>query len=430
MSKLWANLRYCVRFTLLALAVVILVQRSDMKPGGLPERVGAFTREFEFHHESWMMNALQVKAGQVGLGAADYLSDEQQHTIVLDTINLVATVQQRTWELEQIFTDPNIVNPEEQSTALRAELNHLYEQHARIAPLAESILQNQVNATVSALGLSFGGQLIPPVLFHSTPLPFNLVVSPRNVIQKEVGISLATDMTIDQQSALEEQIDQALDVSSLVVPIGGLGTYPTMVAQSSHLPWLIGAIAHEWTHNYLSLRPLGASYSVSPELRIINETTASLAEKEIADVLMARFYPELVPDQVLDTEDDTVVSDLDDEPPPFDFRAEMHETRLKVDRMLAEGQIEKAESYMEERRQFFWDNGYAIRKLNQAYFAFYGQYADEEGGARGAAGSDEDYIGSVIRTMRTQSQTLAHFLNRLSWMWSFDQVENSVISNP
>ena len=430
MSKLWANLRRCMRASLLTLAVVALVQRSDMEPGGLNERVRAFTREVEFHHESWMVNALQVKAGQVGLGAVEYLSDEQQHEIVLNTIYLVAIIEQREWDLEQIYTDPDIVSPEERSAATRAELDQLYEQHANIARLAESILQNQVNATVSALGLSYGGQLIPPVLFHSTPLPFNLVVSPRNIIQKEVGISLDTDLTVDQQSALEEQVDRALDVSSLVVPIGGLGTYPTMVAQSSYLPWLIEAIAHEWTHNYLSLRPLGASYSVSPELRIINETTASLAEKEIANAMIAQFYPEHLPDQVLPNEDDAAASDLNVEPPVFDFRAEMHETRLKVDQMLAEGQIEKAEAYMEDRRQFFWDNGYAIRKLNQAYFAFYGQYADEAGGSRGAAGTEEDHIGSVIRTMRDQSPSLADFLNRISWMWSLEQVEKNVIIYP
>ncbi len=50
------------------------------------------------------------------------------------------------------------------------------------------------------------------------------------------------------------------------------------------------------------------------------------------------------------------------------------------DELLAAGKIEEAEAYMEARRQVFWDNGYAIRKLNQAYFAFYGAYADVPGG--------------------------------------------------
>ena len=34
---------------------------------------------------------------------------------------------------------------------------------------------------------------------------------------------------------------------------------------------------------------------------------------------------------------------------------------------------------MEEKRQFLAANGYYIRKLNQAYFAFHGSYADTAG---------------------------------------------------
>jgi hypothetical protein len=47
-----------------------------------------------------------------------------------------------------------------------------------------------------------------------------------------------------------------------------------------------------------------------------------------------------------------------------------------VDRLLAEGKVEEAEQAMEAKRQFFAENGINIRKINQAYFAFYGSYAD------------------------------------------------------
>jgi hypothetical protein len=40
-------------------------------------------------------------------------------------------------------------------------------------------------------------------------------------------------------------------------------------------------------------------------------------------------------------------------PPSFDFRADMRETRLRVDELLAEGEIEAAEAYMERRRLTF-----------------------------------------------------------------------------
>jgi hypothetical protein len=79
---------------------------------------------------------------------------------------------------------------------------------------------------------------------------------------------------------------------------------------------------------------------------------------------------------------------------------------------------------MEQRRIFFWENGYHIRKLNQAYFAFHGAYADEPGGAAG-----EDPVGAAVRALRAQSPSLAAFLNRISWMTSFEQLQRAANEN-
>jgi hypothetical protein len=82
---------------------------------------------------------------------------------------------------------------------------------------------------------------------------------------------------------------------------------------------------------------------------------------------------------------------------------------------------------MEARRQIFWDHGYHIRKLNQAYFAFHGAYADMPGGAAGSA--ETDPVGPAVRALRAQSASLAEFINRISWMWRFDQLEAAVAQN-
>ena len=99
----------------------------------------------------------------------------------------------------------------------------------------------------------------------------------------------------------------------------------------------------------------------------------------------------------------------------------MHLTRVTVDALLATGKIDEAESYMEQRRQVFVQNGYTIRKLNQAYFAFYGAYADVPGGAAG-----EDPVGPAVRALRAQSKSLADFINRIAWMTSFDELKKAV----
>ena len=100
----------------------------------------------------------------------------------------------------------------------------------------------------------------------------------------------------------------------------------------------------------------------------------------------------------------------------------MRETRVTADQLLAEGKIEEAEQYMEQRRVVFWEHGYQIRKLNQAYFAFYGAYADHPGG--GAAGSNP--VGEAVQALRERSGSLAEFINRISWISSFEQLQKVV----
>ena len=157
----------------------------------------------------------------------------------------------------------------------------------------------------------------------------------------------------------------------------------------------------------------------------MNETTASIAGNEVGDYILREYYPEMLASSpssnLISFNQSEFFSNRLDDPPPFDFRAEMHETRVKADEMLAEGKIEEAEAYMEARRQVFWENGYLIRKLNQAYFAFHGAYADVPGGAAG-----EDPVGPAVRALREQSASLAEFINTIAWMSSFDELKQAV----
>jgi hypothetical protein len=223
--------------------------------------------------------------------------------------------------------------------------------------------------------------------------------------------------------ALEDQVASALDISALVVPVGGIGSYPTMVMRTTALVWLSDTIAHEWIHNWLTLRPLGMNYGGTPELRTMNETTASIAGSEIAVFILERYYPELAAEYGLAS------IDLETGPippggfprPAFDYWSEMHTTRVHVDELLAEGKVEEAEAYMEVRRQVFWDNGYHIRRLNQAFFAFHGAYADVPGGIAG-----EDPVGPAVRALRTQSASLTDFLKKIASMSSFEELQKAV----
>jgi hypothetical protein len=404
------------------LAILIVFQAiggAGAPPSAPGERVRAYTREIEFDFISWTLDAVSLKLRQAALGAEKYLDEGAQNQLTRDYIDLVGHIQSDEGQLTILHSNPDATSVQDQIKATKNELDGLYARRQQTAPLAESILQSQVSYVLTEEGLTSGGQPLPPLLFHGTPLPWALIVSPRTSISQLANLSLETDLPLDEQINLEDQVASALDVSTLVVPVGGVGTYPTMVAQTSSLNWLAEVISHEWTHNFLTWHPLGVLYFQSPELTTMNETAANIVGGETGRALIAHFYPDLVPPPPPPAADSHPEDEATSSAPPvFDFRAEMHETRVHVDALLAAGKVTEAEAYMESRRLVFWNNGYAIRKLNQAYFAFYGSYADTPIGPAG-----EDPVGAAVRELRARSSSLAEFVQRMAPLTSFADLQ-------
>lgn len=400
--------------------MAILLVASTVPATDSLERTRAFTRTIEFDYVSWTLDTLGLKFGQLALDTAGYLPEAERSDKVLSLLALFDQINQVKSKLNEIYSDPNITDPKTVSADVRRQLTDLQGQRNQLEPVAEAILQAQMNEIVTQMGLTLAGQAIPPVLFHMTPPPDALIISPRDVIRQDQSISISPDISADQMEALETRVDQALNVSSLVVGIGGIGVYPTMVEETTDINGLAEVVAHEWVHNYLTLHPLGISYENTPELRTMNETVAAIAGKELGRALVRRFYPDRLPPDPPPAPVGTN-QEQPSSPPVFNVNAELHLTRVNTDMLLTEGKISEAESYMEQRRQFLWDHGYHIRKLNQAYFAFYGAYADQAVGAAGA-----DPVGAAVRLLREKSSSLAEFINRIAWMWSYSQLQEAL----
>lgn len=400
---------------ILIIVCVILLTASSVKHGDEIFQIRLLTRDVEFNYFNWMVNALSIKINQSTLGLTKYIPQNQHSTFVLFFLEKVDRINNLEEQLLLLFSDPSIDNSRIKIKEVQAELSNLYREQVFLTPVIEAIFQDQLASIVKQQDLSLLDQTIPPILYHSSPVPTALIVSPREIIRQDANISLSTEMTLDQQILMESKIEEIFDMSALVVEIGGIGLYPTMVMYTSDINWLAEVVAHEWTHNFLSLRPLGLNYLTSPELRTMNETTATIAGKEFGARLIEQFYPNKIPPEPTTLQ--ISPSDTISEPPLFNFQTEMHKTRIQVDQLLNEGKILQAEKFMEQRRLDFIQNGYLIRKLNQAYFAFYGAYADEPVGAAG-----EDPVGEAVRTLRQKSVTLANFINRISLMWSYEQL--------
>ncbi len=415
-------------------AILLLLLAADAPP---PEdfdtRLSSLVSGQHFDFVSWTFNALGQKVSAAVAAEPNYLPTDSQKEIVIETFQLLERALQLEREIDEIFADPNVDDPTAASAVQAAELGSTRTELETLQPLAESVLQEQISIILNDEGFSPLGQIIPPVSFHITELPGMLIVSPRDRIERLASVSLKPGLTdADVAAVLEEQVASELDVSTMVVPLGGLATFPTMIYETSNLNYVIEVGVHEWVHNYLTLRPLGVQYAAGPELFTMNETTASIVDKEVGALVIERFYPERYvpppptptgvtsPPRPTPLPDATPASTPTPDPDVFDFRTEMRETRVRVDELLAAGQIEDAEDYMEERREIFVANGYHIRKLNQAYFSFHGSYADQPG----AAG--EDPVGPTVVELRARSNSLKEFLETIAWITSFDELEQTL----
>jgi hypothetical protein len=336
------------------------------------------------------------------------LSEEEKKAIVLDYISLI----QRIGELEQTIQQTYSTVEENPATAalpLRQELEELRQRQAGEQEQVEAILEEQITRILLSQDLDTLGIVWPPVKFQFEQLPVYLVISPRQEIRVKKGIYLEHGLGLDIREAIEEEIDEAFDVSSLTVGVGGLSAYPTMILEVASLDFIVKAAAHEWVHGYLFFRPLGWHYNDSSQMRTINETVASIVGDEVGDLAIHRFYPELAPPPVKKGEEQP-----QPKPAESEFDREMRHIRLTVDEMLAQGDVEGAEEYMEEQRRFLVSQGYYIRKLNQAYFAFYGAYATSP--------TSVDPIGEALQRLRRGSASLKGFVDTVAAMASHEDL--------
>lgn len=400
-------LRWLERTVLLLLALTLL-GGSSLRLDSPSQRVRRFTRNLEFDFVAWTARALGVKVAHSGLAVSGYLNPPERKSIVEDFLAVVERQQRLEAEILDLFGAPSGSESQAELDRRLDERAQVSARRAELQPTAEAILQEQAAGVLLALGFGQAGAAFPPVAFRFSSPPHALIVSPRHVIRQDANVQLDPALEPDRQVTLEMEVESALNVSALVVPVGGIGTFPTMIMDSSSLPWITEVIIHEWVHNYLAFRPLGWNYDTSQELRTMNETTASILGKELGRRVLEAYYPSEVPPPPPNPEQPPQGLAA---APSFDFRQEMRVTRERVDDLLAQDKVDEAETYMEARRLVFWEHGFRIRRLNQAYFAFHGTYADQPGGAAG-----EDPVGAAVRSLWQNSPSPAEFLNSMAWM--------------
>lgn len=359
--------------------------KPDDSTASFNHRLNSLVKPYTFNYADWEFKTLYSHLKQTN--RADDITSDSEPDIVI-----------------RFFAS----TPDSQDPALKARVENILASQISQVLAEEGIYNPFIN-----LHFTF-----PPVYFKLEEPPYILVVSPRDKIERLRDVTLKQDLSLTKMEELESGIEQ-LNVSALVVPIGGLGaTFPSFVSENSDLNYTLKTASEEWLHQYLTFKPLGFRYvlellRIKPDADItsLNETVAGLAAKELGDLVYAKFYVQYMPKP-----------EKPSDQAAFDYDAALRETRLTVDTYLASGQVAQAESYMEERRQLINDHGYLIRRLNQAYFAFYGSYTYRP--------ASVDPLGDQVRALRQQSPNLKAFLQTVSGLSSRQELTGNLKNKP
>jgi len=310
-------------------------------------------------------------------------------------------------EFFDLIAEINELERRPESAESNRRISELQKRRIDMQPDVEETIESEISSILAEEGFSSRiGVIFPPVDTVFTESPAVLITSPRERIDQISSTLLKPGISGETRGTLEDLIFLEDGVSALIVSTGGIATYPSVVTASGNLRDVLAITAHEWLHHWFFFQPLGQHFWDSADMRTLNETAASIGGEIIGDRAFTAMTGEIVT---------RVPYREPTDPGAFDYNLAMRETRLTTETLLTEGKIEEAEAYMEERRKFIADKGIFIRKINQAFFAFYGSYA--------ASAASVSPIGGQLDELRDQSRTLGEFLKIVG---EFDQVEDLV----
>jgi predicted nucleic acid-binding Zn-ribbon protein len=364
-------------------------------------------KPYLFSIARWELRAIPDELNQWIFGREEKIDDE------IGVVTEYFSATKRINTLKSEIEAANTGDGESDLASLEAELNRLQERKMALEDTVERIIEKQITETLAQQGIFNPIDKyirlkvnFPPVNFELEKPPHLLVISPRDRIESMREITLRQNISLEEIEDIESKVDK-LGVSSLVVELGGCATYPSFITNDASLRFTIDTAIEEWLHQYLALKPLGFLYlldltglSRNYEIATMNETLAGMVSREIGSIIYEKYYSEY--------ESSTNQNQAPES--EFDFNREMREIRKTVDIYLARGEIERADGFMEQKRQYLASKGYYIRKLNQAYFAFHGTYADRP--------TSISPIGLELKKLRGQSASLKDFLNTVAAMSS------------
>ena len=332
------------------------------------------------------------------------LSREERLAQLDDYLLVARRVEKEENRLEGPFANGSLGAAREGPPS-RDYLNELVDEKEKLRAGAEEAVESELSAVLIVEGFGSRFNLIfPPVDIRFDKPPTMLIISPRDRIELVEAVMLHPDIPGFERNRIETKLLEDYNLSALVDNLAGLSTFPSLVSDLQQLRSVLQTSAHEWLHSFFFFRSFGQNYQASEEMFTLNETVADLVGRELGDTTFARIGGDL-----------SVSSSryLSREKSDPTLAREMRETRLRTEELLAQGKVEEAEEYMKKRWWRLRLGGYRIRKLNQAYFAFRGRYAE------GPASLSP--IGQQVKELRGLFPDVASFVKTVSGVSSYQE---------
>ncbi len=155
----------------LALAIAVIIAAGGDSPHftGQTDQVRVYTRQIEFDYPNWVWDAAWTKLEQGAVGAPFVFDRGTNKQIVFEYLRVTQQLMQTQAAIEQIYADPSISNKDSASAFMRTQRDQLTARQTQLAPFAEATLQSQIGEAIAELGLTTGGQTIPPTSITSRP---------------------------------------------------------------------------------------------------------------------------------------------------------------------------------------------------------------------------------------------------------------------
>ena len=412
-----SNIVNCQRFrniSFIVLVTVILLFQRDVTPYS---DLRLFVAPHSFSIERWVAtNSISKLISSIKMSTETPFQEfSNKNSLINEFFGINQEIKNRKNSLNQLsisdyseFTEGNLKSLSEIEQTLIIEINQLIQARNSFKNDAELVIEESIRSVLEDEGLVWPrnsrGFVFPPVSLRFEEAPYIIVSSPRDKIAMLESVILRPNLSSEEIREIERFTLLRDDLSIWIGKIGGLATYPAIIPYVSNSELGFKTAAHEWLHHYWFFRPLGLGYFRTLEMTTLNETAANIAGDELGIQAMKKLGLNL------EIETSPLLPQVSHQ---FDFKNEMHSTRVTAEMLLEEGRVVEAEQYMEERRLFFGMNGYTIRKLNQAYFAFHGTYGDSP--------ASVSPVASQLRLLRNHNSDLGSFIRLVGGFGSYKE---------